>query len=219
MRILELFSGSQSVGKVARELGWEVVSLDIDDYKGQHAPTIKTDIMEWDYKEAYAPKHFDVVWASPPCIYYAASLQRCNLGRRLKDGTIWTQERWDEKILLADEWVKRALEIIDYFEPARWYLENSGMGLLKTRPFMAQYSEDCFLVDYCRYSDWGYRKRTRVYTNVKKGFEPLLCNKKCGNMEGRRHRLRTDNGKGSIAGTRTMLRYRIPPKLIKALFV
>ena len=48
MRILELFSGTQSVGKVARELGWDVVSLDIEDYKGKHAPTIKTDIMEWD---------------------------------------------------------------------------------------------------------------------------------------------------------------------------
>ena len=26
-------------------------------------------------------------------------------------------------------------------------------------------------VDYCMYSNWGYRKRTRIWTNLK-GFEP-----------------------------------------------
>ena len=30
MRLLELFSGTHSVGKVATELGYEVLSLDVD---------------------------------------------------------------------------------------------------------------------------------------------------------------------------------------------
>ena len=42
MILLELFSGSGSVGKVASELGYEVVSLDLKD------ATIITDILEWD---------------------------------------------------------------------------------------------------------------------------------------------------------------------------
>ena len=44
MRLLELFSGTGSVGNVFKDHGWEVVSLDRD-----MAADIQTDIMDWDY--------------------------------------------------------------------------------------------------------------------------------------------------------------------------
>ena len=65
MKVLELFAGTQSVGKVARELGFEVISLDRD-----MDADIKTDIMNWDYTQL-DPKEFDVIWASPPCTEYS----------------------------------------------------------------------------------------------------------------------------------------------------
>ena len=55
MKILELFAGTGSVGKVFKEWGWEVVSLDRDT-----EADIKTDIMDWDYR-TYEPGYFDVV--------------------------------------------------------------------------------------------------------------------------------------------------------------
>ena len=58
--LLELFSGTGSIGKVAKEMGWEVISLDRD-----MKADIQTDIMDWDY-EAYPTKHFDFIWCSPP---------------------------------------------------------------------------------------------------------------------------------------------------------
>ncbi len=61
MRILEFFSGTGSVGNVCKGLGFEVASLDRD-----MDADIKTDIMNWD-KKTYSLKHFDVLWALPPC--------------------------------------------------------------------------------------------------------------------------------------------------------
>ena len=55
MRLLELFSGAQSVGEVAREMGFEVVCLDRD-----MEADIKCDIMDWDY-HVYEPGSFDVI--------------------------------------------------------------------------------------------------------------------------------------------------------------
>ena len=45
MKLLELFSGTGSVGKVFKESGWTIVSLDRD-----MDADIKTDIMDWTIK-------------------------------------------------------------------------------------------------------------------------------------------------------------------------
>ncbi len=46
--LLELFKGSGSVGKVAKKVGYRVVSVDLDPI---YTPDIETDILEWDYKK------------------------------------------------------------------------------------------------------------------------------------------------------------------------
>ena len=45
MNLLELFSGSQSIGKVACELGFNVISLDLKN------ADINCDVLEWEYKQ------------------------------------------------------------------------------------------------------------------------------------------------------------------------
>ena len=101
MRILELFSGTGSVGNVCRELGMEVVSLDRD-----MEADIKADIMDWDYS-GVPRDHFDVIWASPPCTEYGIAK---TVGVR--------------KIEAANEVVSRTLEIIQHFNPTDWIMEN-----------------------------------------------------------------------------------------------
>ena len=64
MKLLEMFSGTGSVGTIAKDMGWDVVSLDL---KGAD---INCDILQWKYKKNPV-KYFDMIHASPPCIEYS----------------------------------------------------------------------------------------------------------------------------------------------------
>ena len=96
MRLLELFSGTKSVGRAFEALGWEVTSLDAD---ATTRPGICADIREWDYR-TYPPGHFDFIWASPVCTEFSRALTR--RPRRLEDG---------------DCLVLKTIEIIGYLRP------------------------------------------------------------------------------------------------------
>ena len=61
MKLLELFSGTGSVGSVAKNMGWTVVSLDL---KGAD---INCDILQWKYKK-YPVKYFDLSGPLPPVL-------------------------------------------------------------------------------------------------------------------------------------------------------
>ena len=151
MKLLELFSGTQSVGKVAKNLGYEVVSLDLKN------ADINCDIIEWDYF-IYEPKAFDVIWASPPCTEYSKAK---TFGVR--------------NLYIANEIVKRTIEIINYLNPTYYIIENPQTGLLKEQSFMNDlpYVD----IDYCKYG-MPYRKRTRLWNNINQWKPQPLCKKR-----------------------------------------
>ena len=202
MRVLELFSGTESVGKVARALGYDVISLDLTD------ATICCDIMEWDYK-TFSVGYFDIIWASPPCNTFS-KMRLSNVGRY---GV--TMETIQQDIsLIGLPILRRTEEIIDYFKPSLYFIENPQTGRMKD--YIDRHYYD---VDYCKYSDWGMRKRTRIWTN-KIGFEPKVCNKDCGFIKDGRHIRCAAGGNKNTKGQGGLdkrLRYRIPPLLIEEL--
>jgi hypothetical protein len=121
--------------------------------------------------------------------------------------------------------VNKVREIIEYFKPKWWWIENPKTGRMK------EYITDLpyYDVDYCMYSNWGYKKATRFWTNIK-GFEPKTCKKDCENMinqgERKKHKLnmgdynfrkRRKDVNGIKKVSNTLLRYRIPEKLIEEL--
>ena len=224
MKVLELFSGTGSVGKCCDKLGWESVSVDIDS-----EATHKCDIMDFDYKQ-YDKDYFDIIWASPPCTNYS-KLQDCFLGRKRK-GEIYTKEIQEKEMLSDDRFVKRTLEIIEYFNSHYWFIENPATSRMKDRPYMKDLPN--YVVDYCMYSDWGYRKRTRIWTN-KEGWEAKMCDGtgSCGNMIDNIHSSNCGNskrlrrakhklqaqGRGDNNSTTLQDRYRVPEDLIFSLFL
>ena len=212
MRVLELFSGTGSIGKCCDKIGWESVSVDLI-MEADH----KCDIMDFDYKQ-YDKDYFDIIWASPPCTNYS-KLQDGFLGRKRK-GEIYTKEIQEKEMLSDDRFVKRTLEIIEYFNSHYWFIENPATSRMKDRPYMKDLPN--YVVDYCMYSDWGYRKRTRIWTN-KEGWNAKLCDKKCGNMVGNLHKNNLGNTERKQKTKGISLsqadRYRIPEDLIFSLFL
>ena len=58
-----------------------------------------------------------------------------------------------------DALVQRALDIIAYFQPRAWYLENPASGLLKTRRLI--HGIPSVTVSYCKYGA-SYKQHTQV---------------------------------------------------------
>ena len=198
--LLELFSGTGSVGKVATEMGYTVISLDRD-----MEATIQMDIMNWDYQNFPKPV-IDVIWASPPCTEYSRA-KTC--GVRDIDG--------------ANKVVRRTLDIIHYFKPKYWIIENPRTGLLKDQEMMngIPYLD----IDYCKYG-MPYRKRTRLWNNIDLWNPRPLCHRDCLSMnpERTRHLQEAQQG-GSTAERRqtqqtfrTTELYVVPADLIKEIF-
>ena len=115
----------------------------------------------------------------------------------------------------ADKLVLKTLEIIKYFDPEIWFIENP-QGRLRHREIMKDIPY--YTVDYCMFSSWGYKKRTNIWTN-KKNWEPLTCNKKCGNMIDNHHTNNLGNNNHPTNKFSLTDRYRIPEKLIYSLLL
>ena len=92
VKVLELFSGTRSVGKCCDQLGWESVSVDMI-LPADH----KCDIMDFNYKQ-YDKNEFDIIWGSPPCTEYSkakTNYDKNGIVRKLTK--VLNDERWKEE--------------------------------------------------------------------------------------------------------------------------
>ena len=197
MKLLELFSGTGSVGNAFRDRGWEVISLDSNPAAGAD---ICEDIMDWDH-QSIGP--VDFIWASPPCTQYSKARTRAKLPRDLA---------------LADAIVQRTLDIIRELSPYAWIMENPDTGLLKSRWFMRTLPV-LGIIDYCQYG-YHYRKRTRLWGCCPDlGLLPLCKKETCHAVVGGRHLLSAQRGtsRGSNADRALTVSelYRIPYDLCR----
>ena len=170
MRLWELCSGTGSVGKPWREAGHEVLSLDIDP---KSEADITCDILSWEYTD-FALEPPDVIWCSPPCTQYSIARSKAKTPRDLEG---------------ADAIVQRCKDIIRYWNPKIWFIENPQTSLLKTRPVIQglPYVD----LDYCQYGA-PYRKRTRLWTNAAYVPRPLCTAKN--------HRMSAQKGPSKVRG-------------------
>jgi len=161
MKVLELFAGSRSIGKQAESLGMEVFSSDINDFEGIH---YVVNILDFDYsKVPFVP---DVIWASPPCTGFSVAA----IGHHWSIGEGGHTPKTDTA-RLGIELAKKTLEIIDYYKPKYWFIENPR-GVLRKMPFMESFKRNT--VTYCQYGD-ERMKPTDIWTNSDIWIPRKMC--------------------------------------------
>jgi len=211
-RALDLFAGTHSFTKVAQELGWEVISLDIDPKSGA---TITADILEFDYK-IWPQGHFDFIWASPPCTTFSIACAH-----------LFSAEERDRRAAGGCEVARRTKEIVEYLKPKFYAIENPLASKLWTMGIFEEYPKN--KLSYCMYG-FPYRKNTILASNAP--FEPKLCRGDCGfvrevvDQNGKKKKHHQEVAKQGVSQhcrglgvqntthTRAQL-YRVPENLIK----
>lgn len=148
MNVLELFAGSRSVGKEAEKLGMNVFSSDLIEFDGINYPV---SILDFDVSKV--PFKPDIIWASPPCTGFSVAA----IGRN------WNHDKTPktDSARLGILLVEKTIEIINYYNPTYWFIENPR-GMLRKMPIMEQFKRNS--VTYCQYGD-ERMKPTDIWTN------------------------------------------------------
>ena len=213
MRILELFSGTGSVGRAASEMGHEVMSLDISN---KYNPTFVANVLEFDFS-IFPRGYYDLIWASPPCEKY--SIAPCHM---------LSQEERRQRAEEANAVTRKTLEVIETLRPKWFAIENPASSAMWKQGIFDHLPKPK-KVSYCMYSTWGYRKNTYICTNIP--FENKYCKGDCGYIQTfvhdgktRRHHISVakqgvsahckDLGVQNTTHSKYEL-YRVPEKLIK----
>lgn len=111
MKILELFAGTESFSKVAKERGHEVFTIEINP---KFNPSLCKDIMKVTAQEIIEKFGYpDLIWASPPCTNFSIATHRH-----------WENKQPKEETIESIKLLHHTLGLIFQLHPKYWILEN-----------------------------------------------------------------------------------------------
>lgn len=202
VKLLELFKGTGSAGKVAEKLKMKVLSLDNEE---KYDPDIVIDILKWDYKKNVDTP--DLIWASPPCSSFSnmALTKEKTHKNPARVRNVDTMRALAPSAVLGDKLLNKTIEIIRYFSKKnpklKWVIENPH-GSMWRSPLMdklPKYHRE--MTYYCLYGD-KRKKPTDFFSNIKLNLKEGSC------------KARVDFTKLKLCD-----RYKLPPPLVKDILI
>ena len=212
MRTIELFAGTRSFSRVAKELGHKTFTTDYEEIDGQD---LIADVRTLNAKDfPYSP---DILWASPPCEGFSVASMGANWGG---GGQAYIPK--STTACMSMDLVNQARRLIYTLEPKWWFIENpqgehKKHSQHKDAPFM-------HTIWYCKYGDTR-AKPTNIWTNAP-WFKPRpICKNyrydKLGNIINK-HCHHESARRGAKTGTQGVNGYkdrsRIPRELFEEIF-
>jgi hypothetical protein len=204
MKVLELFAGSRSIGKVAESMGHGVFSVDWNNYDGID---LCTDIGQ--LKKSDVPFTPDFVWASPDCTTYTIAAISTH-----RNGT----EPKTQYAAKCDEVNKHFIELINQWlqvNPEMVFFIENPRGMLRKMPFMQKFKRHT--IWYFQYGD-ERAKPTDIWTNSERWQPRPMChngNKNCHHSPAPRgSKTGTQGRKGSFE--RSKIPFELCEEVLKA---
>tara|TARA_R110002073_G_scaffold24415_4_gene82522 strand:- start:821 stop:1555 length:735 start_codon:yes stop_codon:yes gene_type:complete len=203
--LLELFSGTGSVGKVAKKMGFKVISVDNEE---KFKPDILQDISKWNFKsDKRLPSKIDYIWASPPCVSFSLLNNAMKTPHRKADLKPLT-----ETGRLGNKLLNKTISIINYYRsknPNLKFAIENPRGYMRKMPAMKKLPRTT--TSYSQYG-FNYNKPTDFWTNFKLVLKPVDTSKnpsamkKAGKM-----------AEGGAQGQSRETLYRIPGPLMRSI--
>lgn len=128
MKVLELFSGTRSIGKAFEARGHEVFSIDFDRrFLANAHCDIETltaeQVLDWFGKP-------DVIWASPDCATFSVAAISHHREKDPATGALLPKTEYAAKCDRTDAHV---MELIEQLAPRYWFIENPRGGCARCR--------------------------------------------------------------------------------------
>lgn len=157
MKVLELFAGTQSIGKEFKARGHEVFSVEWD--KDFENISLYADISKLTATEILEKfGHPDVIWASPDCTTFSVAAISKHRKRNPENGNL---EPITDYAKFCDATDQHVLDLIKELNPTFFFIENPR-GAMRKMEWMQGIPR--YTITYCQYGD-SRMKPTDIWTN------------------------------------------------------
>ena len=190
----DLFSGSGSVTRVLRKMGFKVISVEINKRLARRTGAIAKDVTKMDFTKLPKPV---LVWTNPPCIGWSNATKKSDRNNKYKG--MQNLSLW-------------CINFIKKIKPKFWCLENPASTKLHKQDYMEEFKKYITECSYCQY-DRPYRKNTTIWNN----FDLKLNTCKCIG----KHKVKLGGNYGGTPGCRRWAKRKhkisVPEKLIETI--